>query len=79
MLSICYVPFENKNNTYKKLNGVMFYQLFSFIRRANVMNLSSLVLTAVGIFFSFVGVMIAASYVVYRLKGKPKSRKVRYY
>ena len=43
------------------------------------MNLSSLVLTAVGIFFGFVGVIVAASYVVYRLKGKPKGRNVRYY
>jgi len=43
------------------------------------MNLSSLVLTAVGIFFGFVGVMVAASYVAYRLKGKPKDQTVRYY
>jgi len=57
----------------------MIYTLFSFIWRANAMNLSSLVLTAVGIFFGFVGVMIAASYLVYRLKGKPKGQSVRYY
>jgi len=41
------------------------------------MNLSSLVLTAVGIFFGFVGVVIAAGYVVYRLKGKSKDPTVR--
>lgn len=43
------------------------------------MNLSSLVLTAVGIFFGFVGVVVATAYVVYRLKGKPKGQSVRYY
>lgn len=43
------------------------------------MNLSSLVLTAVGIFFGFVGVIVAASYVVYRLKRKLKDQTMRYY
>jgi len=43
------------------------------------MNLSSLVLMAVGIFFGFVGVVIAASYILYRLKSKTKNQSVRYY